>query len=122
MAQPTVQIEGLDRLRAQLEALVPELEAAAKRVVKESAEAVQAQARQNVRVDTGNLRDELAIDYQDSGLTAVVGWKARHDWYASIHEHGTSRIPAQPALGPALEAERARFEERLRQEIRRVLR
>lgn len=122
MAQPTVQIEGLDRLIQQLEALVPELEAAAKRAVKESAEAVQAQTRQNVRVDTGNLRDQVDIEYKDNGLTAIVGWKNRHDWYASIHEHGTSRIPAQPSLGPALEAERAKFEERLRQEIRRALR
>lgn len=122
MARQTVQIEGLDRLKRQLEALAPELEAAAKKAVKEAADAVKEQTRQNVRVDTGNLRDEVDIEYKDDGMTATVGWKNRKDWYATVQEHGTSRIPAQPALGPALEAERARFEERLRQEVRRVLR
>ncbi len=122
MSAHVTRIDGLDRLRDQLEALVPELEAAARRTTQESAEAVRAETRRNVRVDTGNLRDTVAIYYTNEGLTAEVGWKARHDWYASLHEHGTRRIPAKPSLGPALEAERARFEARIRAEVRRVLR
>ncbi|WP_228995318.1 HK97-gp10 family putative phage morphogenesis protein [Streptomyces sp. DH8] len=122
MAAWVTRIEGLDRLRDQLEALVPELEEAAKRATKDSAEAVRDDTRRTVRVDTGNLRDKVDIHYSDEGRTAEVGWKDRHDWYASINEHGTRRIPANPALGPALEAERTRFEERLRTEVRKVLR
>ncbi|MFH9134439.1 HK97-gp10 family putative phage morphogenesis protein [Streptomyces sp. NPDC017524] len=122
MSARVTRIEGLDRLRGQLAALVPELEEAAKRATKDSAEAVRDDARGKVRVDTGNLRDKLDIHYSDEGKTADVGWKDREDWYASVHEHGTRRIPANPALGPALEAERTKFEERLRTEVRRVLR
>lgn len=122
MAARVTRIEGLDRLADQLAALVPELEGAVRRAAKESAEAVRDDTRRRVRVDTGNLRDTVDIHYRNEGLTAEIGWKNRHDWYASINEHGTRSIPANPSLGPALEAERARFEQRLRTEVRRVLR
>ncbi|MFE2936665.1 HK97-gp10 family putative phage morphogenesis protein [Streptomyces sp. NPDC059278] len=117
----TVRIEGMDRLRRRLDELAPVIIAAAKKAVAESAEEVQADARRGVRVDTGNLRNKVAIHYENEGLKAEVGWKDRHDWYAALHEHGTRRIPARPALGPAIEAERSKFADRIRAEVRKVL-
>lgn len=116
-----VEIEGLDAFRARLAELAPQITTAAKKAVKESAEAVRDEAKQGVRVDTGNLRDSVDITYADDGLTAEVGWRDRDDLYASLHEHGTRRIPAKPVLGPALEAERAKFPDRVKTEVRRVL-
>ena len=116
-----MQVHGLDSLRESLNGLAPKLIQASRAAVEASSEAVKEQTRNTVRVDTGNLRDKVAIHYARGGLSAKVGWKDRHDWYATIHEHGTQRIPAHPALGPALEAERARFEDRLKIEVRRVL-
>lgn len=116
-----MQVHGLDSLRESLAALAPKLLEASRAAVEGSAEAVQGQTRDNVRVDTGNLRDNVGIHYARGGLSAKVGWKNRHDWYATIHEFGTQRITAQPALGPALEQERMRFEDRLKTEVRRVL-
>ena len=74
-----------------------------------------------VDVDSGNLRDSTDIKYEDDGLRAEVGWRDRDDLYASLHEHGTRRIPAKPVLGPALEAERAKLPDRIRAEVRKVL-
>ncbi|WP_030744452.1 HK97-gp10 family putative phage morphogenesis protein [Streptomyces sp. NRRL F-5135] len=116
-----VTIEGIDRLRDRLAELEPTILAAAKRAVRDSATAVREDTRRGVRVDTGNLRDKVAVHIEDDGLRAEVGWRDRHDWYAALHEHGTRRIPAQPALGPAIEAERTKLADRIRTEIRRDL-
>lgn len=116
-----MQVHGMDSLRESLEALAPLLLEASRAAVEASAEAVQEQTRDGVRVDTGNLRDHVGITYARGGLAAKVGWKDRSDWYATIHEFGSQKITAQPALGPALEQERARFEDRLKIEVRRVL-
>ncbi|MFD0344009.1 HK97-gp10 family putative phage morphogenesis protein [Streptomyces sp. NPDC127117] len=121
MARNTVRIEGMDRLRRRLDELAPVIIEAAKKAIAESAEAVQADARRDVRVDTGNLRNKVAIHYENDGLKAEVGWKDRHDWYAALHEHGTRRIPANPSLGPAIEAERSKLADRIRTEVRKVL-
>lgn len=118
----TVRIVGIRQLRERLEELAPQLVEASKRTVEASGEAIRDETRRNVRVATGNLRDKVAITYSSNHLKASVGWKDRADWYAAVHEFGTQSIPAQPALGPALEAERARFEARLRAEVERILR
>lgn len=118
----TVRIVGLAQLRERLADLEPELIEASKRAVEASAEAVRDETRQNVRVDTGNLRDKVAIRYSSDHLKASVGWKDRADWYAITQELGTKSIPAHPALGPAAESERTRFEARLRAEVERILR
>lgn len=114
-------VVGMDSLRERLEDLAPKLVEASQAAVEASAKAVLADTRANVRVKSGNLRDTADIHYARGGLSAKVGWKERHDWYAVIHEFGTQRITAQPALGPAIEAERAKFEARLRLEVRRIL-
>lgn len=114
-------VVGMDSLREKLTDLAPKLLEASQAAVTSSAEAVRDQTKTTVRVNTGNLRDSVDIHYANAGLSAKVGWKDRSDWYATAHEFGTQRITAQPALGPALEAERARFESRLRVEVRRIL-
>jgi HK97 gp10 family phage protein len=108
-------------MRDQLEELAPKLVQAAQRTVKASGEAVRDDVRQNVRVASGNLREKVDIHYSNNGLSASVGWKERGEWYSVAAELGTRSITAQPSLGPALEAERTRFDARLRAEIQDVL-
>ncbi|MCZ7414315.1 HK97-gp10 family putative phage morphogenesis protein [Streptomyces sp. WMMC897] len=118
----TVQITGRQRLMRRLEELEPELREALQDAVKESAENVAADTRRGVRVDTGNLRAKVAIRYEDDGLVADVGWHEDPEYYARYHELGTRRFPAQPALAPALERERAVATRRLSAAVRSVLR
>ncbi|URM90418.1 hypothetical protein LUW75_10885 [Streptomyces sp. MRC013] len=116
-----VDVRGLEALRDQLEELAPALRTAAVRAVRGAAEAIVDGTRENVRVDSGNLRDSVAARYRDGGTRAQVGWWDRDDNYAVHNELGTSSMPAQPALGPAVEAERARIRARVRDEVRREL-
>ncbi|MFC8176528.1 HK97-gp10 family putative phage morphogenesis protein [Streptomyces sp. NPDC057325] len=116
-----VRLQGLERMRRDLDGLAAVVMEGSLAAVEASAEAVQAGTRARVRVRTGNLRDHVGIYYARGGLSAKVGWKDRADWYATQHELGTRRIPAQPALGPAIEEERTKFEDRLRAEITRRL-
>src|SRR5688572_4598445 len=117
-----VQVEGMDRLRGRLEDLEPDLIAACKRAIEASAEAVRDDTEAAVRVDEGHLRQTVRIRYVDGGLTARVGWSDPTSYYAAFHEFGTTRFPAQPALHPALEGERARFTARIRDEVRAAIR
>ncbi|MEU6952071.1 HK97-gp10 family putative phage morphogenesis protein [Streptomyces sp. NPDC045714] len=118
----TVEIQGAARLRARLEDLDEAIVQALQKAVKEAAEAVQSDTRRDVAKDTGNLARKVDVKLTDDGLTANVGWHDAEDFYAHFLEAGTRRAPAQPALGPALEAERARYRGRLTEEVRRVLR
>ncbi|GEC02954.1 hypothetical protein SSP24_06090 [Streptomyces spinoverrucosus] len=118
----TVRVSGRDRLRRRLEDLPEDIGQALRKGVRESAEAVRDDTKRGVRVDTGNLRDNVGIEYEEDGLVATVGWHEDSEYYAVFHERGTRSIPAQPALGPALERERARYRARLTAEVRAVLR
>ena len=118
----TVEIVGLDRLRSQLGDLPPEIRAACFKALKESAEAVVADTKQNVRVDSRNLQESVKARYENNRLRAEVGWWDDDDGYATYQEHGTRKFPAKPALGPALEAERNKIGGRIAGEVRRVLR
>jgi HK97 gp10 family phage protein len=117
----SVNLQGLDQLREKLAELAPGLIEAARKTVKESAEAVRDETKRDVVVDSGNLRDSADIQYEDEGLRAEIGWRDRDDWYASLREYGTRRRSAVPVLGPALEKERAKIEDRLKANVREVL-
>lgn len=117
----TVTISGMNRLAGRLEELPAELIDACKAAIRASAEAVREDTRAAVRVNTGRLRDTVAIEYEDEGLTARVGWHDPQSYYAAFHEHGTRRMPAKPALGPALEAERPKLRDRVSGEVRRAV-
>ncbi|MFD3657032.1 HK97-gp10 family putative phage morphogenesis protein [Streptomyces sp. NPDC058620] len=117
----TVNIRGLEALRDRLDELTPEIRGAAFRALKESAEAVRSDTAQAVRVDTTNLQRSVKARFRNNELRAEIGWWDRDDLYAILHEFGTRRIPARPALGPAIEAERTKIGDRIRAEVRRAL-
>jgi HK97 gp10 family phage protein len=117
----TVEIEGLDRLAERLDELPDQIREALLRAVRESAEDVQRETLLNVPRRTGLLQRRLTIRYKNKGLRAEVGWFAADAYYAWFHEFGTKSIPARPALGPAIEAERHRIRDRIAAEIRQEL-
>lgn len=119
----TVRIEGIDRLRERIEALPDDVKDALRRAVREAAESVQADTRQAVRHDSGDLSTGVKVRYTTNQLAAQVGWR-RGDLaaqYAAHHEFGTSSIPANPALTSAAEAERRRLVRRVTELVRREL-
>lgn len=79
----------------------------ARRAIKvESAAKRYASGRPGPNVQTGRLRGSItwAIGTDGGGLYADVGTNV---FYAPFVELGTSRAPAYPFLGPALDAARA---------------
>lgn len=115
-----MRIDGLSGLRERLQDVADQALEAVREAVKESAEAVRDQTRANVGVNTGHLRDNVAIEYSDGGLRAKVGWFDDRSYYARFQEHGTHRMPARPALHPALENERTRVRGRLAAKLRNI--
>jgi HK97 gp10 family phage protein len=117
-----MRIIGMNSLRRELADLAPDIRAACRRALEQSAEAVVFGTKAGVRVNSGNLRESVRARYHNNRLRAEVGWWDRDDLYAFYHEHGTKKFPPQPALGPALEAERNQIGGRIQAEVRKVLR
>lgn len=117
----TVRVQGLDALRDQLADLTPTIRAACFKALKESAEAVRSDASAGVRVKSGNLKKSAKARFENNRLRAEIGWWDPDDLYAALHEHGTRRITARPALGPAIESERTKIAARIQAEVRRAL-
>jgi len=111
----TVRVTGVKEAEAALEWNADAITEALARVVVEVAEAVKDEARRQVPVDTGKLRD--AIGVQVDGDTAEV-FVASDVHYAQFVEFGTSRRHATPFMGPAAEVERGNIEGRVEQAVK----
>lgn len=108
-----VTVEGLDDLRATLDALPAKVQAAAEEAVKAEVDAVADDMRSAAPVDTGTLVESIHAEV--TGLAGAATATARH---AVFVEFGTSSTPAQPFAGPAAELSRGRFPRRVREAIR----
>lgn len=117
----TVEIEGLAELGEQLDDLQTDIKAACFKALKESAAAVVAGTQQRVAVDSRNLHTSVKARFENNRLRAEVGWWDQDDRYAQYQEFGTHKMPARPSLGPALEEERPKIEDRIKTEVRKVL-
>lgn len=118
----TVTIEGLPELRRRLEEMPTEVRAACFRALRASAGAIVDGTKDNVKIDTGNLKGSVKARFENSRLRAEVGWWDRDDTYAVWQEFGTRRMPARPSLGPALEQEKQHLPDRIKAEVRRAVR
>jgi len=117
----TVEVVGTGRLREQLADLRTDIRQAAFLALKEGAQAVVDDTKSKVARDTGNLRDSVNARYHNNQLLAEIGWWDLDDRYAYWQEFGTRRRPANPALVPALEAERAKIGDRINSKVGAVL-
>lgn len=120
MVDPVV-IEGLPELRRRLEELGEEIRKGAVKAIRDAADAVRDDAREQVRVDTGALKRGLKTYVRPAKLEADVGWRDPQLYYAKFQEFGTTRIPANPALTAAAEAERRRLPGRISEDVRRAI-
>lgn len=113
-----VTVEGVARVRRELDAAAAAATQAATRALREAAEAVQRDARGAVRVNTGALRDGIDVAYVDGGRTAEVGTRDPDLYYAAYEEFGTSNRPAHPFLRPAAERARTRLGRRVADRVK----
>lgn len=76
------------------------------RAVRRAEANIELRAKQRSRVDTGNMRG----GWQTKSLGPFDGMVVNLVSYAIYNEYGTSRMPAQPMLRPAIEQTRPEFE------------
>lgn len=102
--------------------LAKRLERAAAVLEQKLAEAAQAaasqaaeEARRNVPVDTGELRESITCSAD--GLTAQVRADAP---YAALVEYGTRRMPPRPFLRPAAMTAQETFAARAREALKEI--
>jgi len=74
---------------------------------------VERQAKEDCVVDTGRLRSSITskVEQAEGDITGVVGTNVE---YASFIEQGTSKMAAQPFLYPALESQKDRIKDALK--------
>jgi HK97 gp10 family phage protein len=106
----SVTIRGLTQLRAKLGALPGEVDAAARRVVKEETDDVAEDMRIHAPVKTGELKAKIQAEFDEATITGIAASTARHTQFVV---HGTSDTPAQDFMTPAAVRSRGRFRRRL---------
>mgnify|MGYP000959193211 CR=1 FL=1 len=99
--------------------LTKSLRAELAKVVRETAFAIEADAKQRAPVDTGALRSSIQADVKDAEtlLQAEVAVGVEYGPYVEL---GTVHQSAQPFLTPAVEAQRQPFEQRIAEAIERA--
>lgn len=73
---------------------------------------INGQAKQLVRVDTGNLKNSISTE-MESNLAGTTG--ARNVLYAIYQEYGTYKMAGKAYMRPAAEQVRPQFVEAMRQ-------
>lgn len=101
---------------ARMYAVYPDVVAAAKVAVRESAERIRDRTKDTVRVDTHFMQEHTEAFISAEGLTFEVGWReAEFDaaglpFYPIYQEFGTVHMSANPALSNAYAEEKPRFQ------------
>jgi HK97 gp10 family phage protein len=98
------------KLESHLSELAKQIEANARRAMKETALGIEADAKANAPVDTGELANSYTTEFPTEN-SARVGTNVEHAIY---QEFGTRFQPGKPHFIPAVEKNRLLFEEKLR--------
>lgn len=86
----------------------------AKELVEKAAFELEARAKLEVPVDTGNLRNSIRTTFENGGFTGVVATNVE---YAIYVEYGTRFMTARPYFTPAVEQVKASFERAIKDEL-----
>lgn len=121
-----VTISGGDQLRTALARVDRRIQERFVAAIAAEAAAVVADARSNVRVDSGDLQGAITAEISDGGLTAQIGPRASESSVdaksfaikANVNEFGRANDPGQAFMLPAAEASRRRWPDRARAAIK----
>lgn len=86
-----------------------------KATVKKNGAQLQKTAQKNAPIDTGNLRQKIALEITDGGKTAEVESTAEYGAYVEL---GTRFMKAQPYLKPAFEEQKEKFKADMKELVR----
>lgn len=113
----SVSVTGLDRIIQGLNDVKPNVACKGQRKLQAIADKIYSTSQAEVPVDKGDLKasgkvEPYVVDESDMGMTVTYGDGNGYgdkygiaDGYAWFQEMGTTKMPAQPYLGPAFEEE-----------------
>ena len=114
-----VRIKGEAELFAKLKHLPEAVAHARRRAIDAQLDETAWDVRDDVPVDTGDLRDSVQEERSKDGSSGKVVVTARH---ATFVLHGTSDTPAQDFMTPAIRRAEHQFPLRVKDEVRGELR
>lgn len=114
-----VKIAGIKELSRKLKALPEIVERAARAAVKAETDAVADDMRRNAPRLSGYLVNGIQAEMNNKTITGKAVSTARHTPFVV---HGTEDTPANDFMTPAARRSEARFENRVRDEVRAELR
>jgi HK97 gp10 family phage protein len=94
--------------------IATQLEAAIEDAMDETADAAKRVAQEHARVDTGEMRDSIEAEVSRVGASAVELTLSVGTDHGLFNELGTSQLPAQPMIRPAIDQEGPRLPDRIR--------
>lgn len=109
----TFSMKGFEDLLEAIVALGRDVDAAAAEAAQAGGEVLRQGMQQRAPVDTGNLRDHIAVlgPKRDGNYTYVVVGVVKADEttarYANAQEYGTTRMAAHPYIRPTIAADKA---------------
>ena len=108
-----IQIDGIDAVNNMLQQKIDAKIAKVGNAIAEGCELVVGDAKGLAPYKTGNLHD--SIHSQSDGLTGVAGTNVEYSIY---QEYGTYKMKAHPFLFPALQANKAKIYELIKEACR----
>lgn len=111
MAIFTARLRGLDSLQKRMLAAPADKQKRVQAEINRSTLTIDRTAKRNAPVDIGRLRSSIRFEITNQGNTGAVFTDVE---YAVFQELGTSRMMAQPFLGPAAREENPKFLKRVK--------
>lgn len=109
--------KGLEALLRHFDAAPAQAQKACTTAMKTTLSKAEAVATQNVRVDTGHLKQSIAVKIVKSNRGQVVGELSDNADYAAYNEFGTYKMSAQPFIRPGVAAGRNLFLQAVRKAL-----
>lgn len=128
MSESGAQVTGQATAMAEVAAVSIAIENGSRHVALTTAQRVMAGIRARVRFATGkHLRDNVAMTENTAGREFLVGFKdaaggaSGHPMVPVWHEFGTKKLPANPSVHDAVNAEREAYVAQQRDVVERAL-
>ncbi|THV27939.1 HK97-gp10 family putative phage morphogenesis protein [Glycomyces paridis] len=118
MPRYTVKVANTHLLKRKLKELPDDMLVGLTVAVRAAAKQLKADARKRAPVRSGDLRRSIRYRMDRDGLGAQV---YVDEFYGRFIEYGTKSMEKQPFLRPAAALERARFRNRVSDEVRKAL-
>ena len=115
------EFQGIEELVSRLEQVGKSVEQGKDEAVLEGAKVMQKATQERAPVLTGNLKAHVEISDVKDGEAEVYVDQQGKAYYGYFHEVGTSKMRAQPFMGPAFNASKTKIELAMANNIRQRL-